>query len=531
MIAQWMFYTVLVSVLLSAAALLTEGALLRHRVPVRAVWVAAIAGALVVPVLAAWRAWGREAEVVAGGLLIGEPTAAGNAVASGGASGWVLDPGVLLALDGPLLVLWLVGTATLVSVLTASHLDLRRRRRGWRPAVVGGMSVWISPDTGPAVLGIRRGIVVVPAWIERLAAGQQRLLLAHEEEHLRAGDPRILFAGLGLLVLMPWNPALWWQLRRLRSAIEIDCDRRVLHRFRDVGEYGSLLIEVGRRSTRMPLAAAAFSEQPSQLERRIRMLVRPRDRRGWMVSAWGVAAAAAVVLGSCEVEPPETISLLGDSSAESADSTGVGGIELPATNNSDREPGSATAEAAGDSIEGEETEVVAGDDRLRGRQIVLPSAPAPADRQTAPTVEELARNRRTPQSTTTVPTSGVDATAASGPEVRPSATQTAGADAEPQFTPTEVRPQLRNTNPILQQMEQRYPPMFRDAGIGGTTILWVDVGADGQVLDTRVQSSSGYPELDQVAQEVMREASFSPAQNRDVPVRVWIQIPLTFRVD
>ena len=30
------------------------------------------------------------------------------------------------------------------------------------------------------------------------------------------------------VVLMPWNLPLWWQWRRLRFAIEVDCDARVL---------------------------------------------------------------------------------------------------------------------------------------------------------------------------------------------------------------------------------------------------------------------------------------------------------------
>jgi hypothetical protein len=27
---------------------------------------------------------------------------------------------------------------------------------------------------------------------------------------------------------LPWNVALWWQLMRLRAAIELDCDKRVV---------------------------------------------------------------------------------------------------------------------------------------------------------------------------------------------------------------------------------------------------------------------------------------------------------------
>lgn len=103
---------------------------------------------------------------------------------------------------------------------------------------------------------------------------------------------------------------------------------------------------------------------------------------------------------------------------------------------------------------------------------------------------------------------------------------------EPAFVPTEVRPQLRNGGAIGQQIERRYPTMLKDAGIGGTTTLWIFIGEQGEVVETRIFESSGYDQLDQVAEQVIREtAQFSPAMNRDQRVPVWIQLPVTFRVD
>jgi len=54
------------------------------------------------------------------------------------------------------------------------------------------------------------------------------MVIAHEQSHLAAHDPLLLIVALFLLVLMPWNLPLWWQLHRLRYAIEVDCDSRVL---------------------------------------------------------------------------------------------------------------------------------------------------------------------------------------------------------------------------------------------------------------------------------------------------------------
>lgn len=101
---------------------------------------------------------------------------------------------------------------------------------------------------------------------------------------------------------------------------------------------------------------------------------------------------------------------------------------------------------------------------------------------------------------------------------------------QPTFTPFEVRPELRNRAAYGQALERRYPPMLKDAGIGGQVLLWVFINEQGDVTNTRIVNSSGYEQLDAVAEELMRDvAEFSPALNRDQRVPVWIQIPVTFQ--
>jgi TonB family protein len=49
------------------------------------------------------------------------------------------------------------------------------------------------------------------------------------------------------------------------------------------------------------------------------------------------------------------------------------------------------------------------------------------------------------------------------------------------------------------------------------------------VQNTKVQESSGYPAMDQIAQEALRQVTFSPAMNRDQRVPVWVALPITFQ--
>ena len=78
---------------------------------------------------------------------------------------------------------------------------------------------------------------------------------------------------------------------------------------------------------------------------------------------------------------------------------------------------------------------------------------------------------------------------------------------QPAFTPHEVKPELRNRTEFARALERRYPPLLRDAGIGGTVLLWVRLDETGEVLDTRLITSSGHDSLDQLAQELMRETA------------------------
>lgn len=115
-------------------------------------------------------------------------------------------------------------------------------------------------------------------------------------------------------------------------------------------------------------------------------------------------------------------------------------------------------------------------------------------------------------------------------ELPPPPVRQADLSENPVFVPRDVEPVLRNREEFGRILQQKYPPMLRDAGIGGTVVLWVWVDETGAVGETRVISGSGNDVLDTLAQQVMREsARFSPALNRDQTVAVWIQMPVTFR--
>ncbi|HEX6590075.1 MAG TPA: energy transducer TonB [Longimicrobiales bacterium] len=102
-------------------------------------------------------------------------------------------------------------------------------------------------------------------------------------------------------------------------------------------------------------------------------------------------------------------------------------------------------------------------------------------------------------------------------------------DAAPRLTPMTVRPTIRNRDDVMRALQRLYPALLRDAGIGGTVVLWIRVDEQGRVVDTRVHESSGQPALDEAALRVGEVIQFTPAMNRERRIPVWIHWPITFR--
>ena len=96
------------------------------------------------------------------------------------------------------------------------------------------------------------------------------------------------------------------------------------------------------------------------------------------------------------------------------------------------------------------------------------------------------------------------------------------------FTPYTVKPDIRNRDALRRALEREYPPLLRDAGIGGIVEVWFFIDETGEVLDTQVKESSGHKALDEAALKVADIIKFSPALNRDKRVPVWISLDINF---
>ena len=100
--------------------------------------------------------------------------------------------------------------------------------------------------------------------------------------------------------------------------------------------------------------------------------------------------------------------------------------------------------------------------------------------------------------------------------------------AAPTITPMTARPEILNEPEVRRAIQDAHPPMLRDAGIGGTVMVYFFIAEDGRVANAILSRSSGHAPLDQAAVEIARVYRFKPAMNRDQVVPVWVMFPLTF---
>jgi len=182
---------------------------------------------------------------------------------------------VWLIISG-LLLIWAVTNAMRVSDVVSSSRG--NQSDPHTPIVVDGVPIVVTDAAGPATVGVLRSRVLVPRWVLGLPGPQRQYVVRHEEEHRRAHDARLLFAASLPLLLMPWNLALWWELRRLCLAVEVDCDNRVVAALGNPNAYGELLLKVAQAANRGPRLQPAFLGMGS-LERRLTLLLAPTPLR------------------------------------------------------------------------------------------------------------------------------------------------------------------------------------------------------------------------------------------------------------
>lgn len=72
--------------------------------------------------------------------------------------------------------------------------------------------------------------------------------------------------------------------------------------------------------------------------------------------------------------------------------------------------------------------------------------------------------------------------------------------------------------------------MSRRLGEEGRVVLRVFVDIDGRPEQVELKNSSGFPRLDQAAEDAVRRWKFVPAKRGDEVVATWVAVPIVFNL-
>ncbi len=293
MIATWMLSAIVFSIFVATAAQGADVVLRSMRRPTRWVWAFAIAVVAGWPVVAPFIPRATPDNAVAQTISATVLSVNVAPTATEGDARWAF-----VSAGNIVIACWALLSAMLLIRLAVSLARLRCIRLASRVTHVDDTEVLVHEAAGPAVIGIVDQRVVVPERLLDLDATLRAMVLRHETEHRRAHDPRLVFAAAIAKSLMPWNAVLWWMERRIRLAIEMDCDARVLATHPNPAQYGRLLVLISQWQ-QSPALAAMLAESTSHLERRVSAMLPTNDRNRRVRTSVALAVAVLAVIGAC----------------------------------------------------------------------------------------------------------------------------------------------------------------------------------------------------------------------------------------
>ena len=151
----------------------------------------------------------------------------------------------------------------------------------------------------PAITGVFRPVLILPAGIETGDEETLRHIILHELTHYKKGDLVMIQVINALNVLYWFNPLVWLCFRLMRKDMETICDQRVLgmtDRERQSG-YVDMLLQFASASQNGALyAAMSLNDGRADMEERIRNMCR-RPRMGRGVKAAAILIAVLMLAG------------------------------------------------------------------------------------------------------------------------------------------------------------------------------------------------------------------------------------------
>lgn len=184
-------------------------------------------------------------------------------------------------------LLWLLGMAALTAHSLASLLRLRRRLVG---AVRLRGNIYLADHLETAfVLGLVRPKIYLPS---SLPDREQACILAHEQAHIRRGDPLWKVLAYLALTIHWFNPLVWPAFFLACRDLETACDEAVLRKLGPEieADYASALLSLATGRRFLIAAPLAFGE--GDTGGRVRHILKFKKPAVWAVLLSAIAVLA-----------------------------------------------------------------------------------------------------------------------------------------------------------------------------------------------------------------------------------------------
>ncbi|MDZ4797258.1 MAG: M56 family metallopeptidase [Bryobacteraceae bacterium] len=388
----------------------------------------------------------------------------------------------------------------------AGSSDVARRVRVWESA---GIAV-------PETRGVVRPVILLPPAARGWNAERLDFVLTHELIHILRHD--WLFGLMAeLLTALHWyNPLAWRALHTLRQERELACDDEVLGRGIDGIDYAGHLVEIAAGPGCRTEAGAVAMAHVSNLETRVRLILRPDIKRGGVtmkgkLMAAGVAAVMVVLLSGMKAPAQGNAALSG--TVQDPSGACVQGAVVLVRNTADRN----------------KREIARTDDAGTYRFSALP--PGRYEMEVSKPGFQLYRHDAiefvagSAQQFAVMLQVGRIAESVTITGTRPAAPANSASSGPPKRIRMGGNMQAAK---LVKQIRPAYPAHLKEQGVEGTVLLEAVIGRYGKVINLQAVNSLVHADLIAAATEAVKQWEYEPTYLNGVPVEIQTSVQINY---
>ncbi len=369
----------------------------------------------------------------------------------------------------------------------------------------------------PETRGALRPVILLPESARQWDDERLDFVLTHELIHVLRHDWLIGVMAEIVAALHWFNPMAWRALHSLRQERELACDDEVLSRGIDGVDYAGHLVEIAAGPGCRTEADAVAMAHVSNLETRVRLILRPDIKRGGVtmkgkIMAAGVAGVMVILLSGMQAPAQGNAALSG--TVQDASGAYVPGAVVLIKNSADRN----------------KREIARTDETGTYKFSALP--PGRYEMEVSKPGFQLYRHDAmelaagSAQQVTVMLQLGKIAESMSVTGTRPGSAAAAAAEST---VPKRIRIGGNvQAAKMVKQVRPVYPPHLKEQGVEGTVMLDAVISREGKVINLTPVNSLVHPDLVASAMEAVRQWEYEPTFLNGNPVEILTSVQINY---